>query len=118
MIGFTLHNITEGIGIAAPIAREQPALVALRAARRRWPGCPAVLGGLDRRLHLLAALGGGVPGARHGAIAQVVVEVTRLILRNSEGTGERREAALDWTTLAGVAAGIAIMYVTALAVAG
>jgi zinc transporter, ZIP family len=43
VIGFTLHNITEGIGSAAPIAREQPKLwhfVALAALA----GLPAVLG--------------------------------------------------------------------------
>ncbi len=117
VLGFTLHNVTEGVGIAAPVLRERPALqhffwLALLA------GGPAILGVwiggfIYSPLWASLFLAIGI-----GAIAQVVVEVTRLILRNSEGTGERREAALDWTTLAGVAAGIAIMYVTALAVAG
>jgi zinc transporter, ZIP family len=112
IVGFTLHNVTEGVGIAAPILRERPALrhfIGLAVLA----GGPAILGVwiggfVYSPLWATVFLAVGI-----GAIAQVIVEVTRLIT----GGGERREAALSWTTLGGVAAGIAIMYVTALAVA-
>jgi zinc transporter, ZIP family len=112
VIGFTLHNVTEGVGIAAPILRDRPAL-----AHFLWlallAGGPAVLGVwiggfIFSPLWATIFLAIGI-----GAIVQVIVEVGRLII----GGRERREAAFDWTTLAGVAAGIAIMYITALAVA-
>ena len=118
IVGFTLHNVTEGVGIAAPILRERPGLqhfplLALLA------GAPAILG---------VWIGGFVYSAFWatlflavgiGAIAQVIVEVTRLIARSDEREerAERREGVLTWTTFAGVTAGIAIMYLTALVVA-
>jgi hypothetical protein len=49
-----------------------------------------------------------------GAILQVIVEIARLIRRSQERAGE---PALTWTTFAGAAVGIALMYLTALLVA-
>lgn len=113
VVGFTLHNITEGIGIAAPIARERPRwwhFVLLAALA----GLPAVLGvwigGFVYNAFaaaLFLALGAG-------AIAQVVYEVGRLIARQSADDGV---PLLSPTTVGGLAAGIAIMYATALLVA-
>jgi zinc transporter ZupT len=113
VIGFTLHNVTEGVGIAAPILRESPrlrhfVLLALLA------GAPAILGVwiggfVYSPLWATIFLAIGI-----GAIAQVVVEVTRIITR---GTARENLPALNWTTLGGVTAGIAIMYATALIVA-
>jgi zinc transporter ZupT len=113
VIGFTLHNITEGIGIAAPIARERPKLwhfIVLAALA----GLPAVLGvwiggfifnNLTAAVFL--ALGAG-------AIAQVVYEVGRLIVRQSQDDGT---PVLSPAVFGGLAAGIVIMYATALLVA-
>lgn len=113
VIGFTLHNITEGIGIAAPIARNRPRLwhfVALAALA----GLPAVLGvwigGFiynSLAASLFLALGAG-------AIAQVVYEVGRLIFRQSSEEGA---PLLSPATFGGFAAGVAVMYATALLVA-
>jgi zinc transporter, ZIP family len=113
VIGFTLHNITEGIGIAAPIARERPRLwhfVALAALA----GLPAVLGVWIGGFiyNPLAAAVFLALGA--GAIAQVVYEVGRLISRQST---EEQAPLLSPATFGGFAAGVVIMYATALLVA-
>jgi zinc transporter ZupT len=114
ILGFTLHNVTEGVGIAAPIVREQPALsnfvwLALLA------GGPAILGVwiggfVFSPLWATVFLAIGI-----GAIAQVIIEVGRIIVRGAE---RRDQPALDWSTMGGITAGIAIMYATALVVAG
>lgn len=113
VIGFTLHNITEGIGIAAPLLRERPPLrhfawLALLA------GFPAALGtwlGAFSYSPFAAAL---FLGVGTGAILQVIVEVARLLGRRGEGIPGRLVSA--WT-FAGLLAGIAVMYGTALLVA-
>jgi zinc transporter, ZIP family len=113
VVGFTLHNVTEGVGIAAPILRERPALSHF-ARLALLAGAPAILG---------VWIGGFAPSPLWttlflavgiGAIAQVIVEVARLLV-----AGARRAAgpALDWTTLGGVTAGVGLMYATALLVA-
>jgi zinc transporter, ZIP family len=113
VVGFTLHNITEGIGIAAPIAHERPPLwhfVALAALA----GLPAVLGvwiGGFTRSDLLTVL---FLALGIGAIAQVIYEVGRLIVRDSRRDGV---PTVGPATLGGLAAGVAIMYATALLVA-
>jgi zinc transporter ZupT len=110
--GFTLHNVTEGIGIAAPLVRNRPSLghfVALAAVA----GGPAIIGTwlgafTYSPLWTTIFLAIGV-----GAILQVIVEVGRLIIRSQS---RHKEPALTWTTFGGVAAGIAVMYLTALLV--
>jgi zinc transporter ZupT len=113
ILGFTLHNVTEGIGIAAPLVRERPGLqhfvgLALLA------GAPAIIGTwigafVYSPFWATIFLAIGI-----GAILQVIVEVGRLIQRSQERAGE---PALSWTTFAGVTAGVALMYLTALLVA-
>lgn len=113
ILGFTLHNVTEGIGIAAPLVRDRPRLVHF-VGLAALAGLPAILGTwigafVYSPFWATIFLAVGI-----GAIAQVVVEVARLITR---GATRREEPALNWTTLSGVTAGIAIMYATALLVA-
>jgi zinc transporter ZupT len=110
--GFTLHNVTEGVGIAAPILRTRPALRHF-AGLALLAGAPAILGvwiGGFVYSPLWATVFLAI-GA--GAIAQVVVEVARLLADGQRSRG----ALLDWTTLGGVTAGMALMYATSLAVA-
>jgi zinc transporter ZupT len=113
ILGFTLHNVTEGIGIAAPLVHERPPLVHF-AALALLAGGPAILGTwigafVYSPFWATIFLAIGI-----GAIVQVIIEVGRLITRSQERAGE---PALDWTTFAGAAAGIALMYLTALLVA-
>jgi len=109
ILGFTLHNTTEGLAIVAPLAKERVAVVAL-AWLGLIAGAPTILG---------AWLGGFVyspiwsvvflaVGA--GAIAQVVVQITR-------GTaGERRlgDILASRAVFLGLVAGFGIMYVTGM----
>jgi zinc transporter ZupT len=113
VVGFTLHNITEGIGIAAPVAQDRPKLptfvwLALIA------GLPAIAGtwiGGFIYSDIAAAI---FLGVGTGAIVQVIVEVGKLLMRHG-----RREGAsfATWPNAIGFAAGLAIMYGTALLVA-
>src|SRR5215217_5899560 len=112
IVGFTLHNITEGVGIAAPILKETP-----RLTHFLWlallGGGPAILGtwiGGFAFSNLLAAVFLAV-GA--GAILQVIYEVTRLLLKD---TGRSKSPALSAPNLGGLLTGVAVMYATALLV--
>ena len=112
VIGFTLHNITEGIGIAAPMLAERPrfrtfvGLVALA-------GLPAVLGIWIGSFAFSAHWAAIALGIGAGAILQVLVEVGAYLARRS------REQDRSWASapvLAGIALGIAVMYATAFAI--
>jgi ZIP family zinc transporter len=113
ILGFTLHNVTEGIGIAAPLVRKRPALAHF-VGLALLAGAPAIIGTwigafVYSPFWATIFLAIGI-----GAILQVIVEVGRLIQRSQERAGE---PALSWTTFAGVTAGVALMYLTALLVA-
>ncbi|WP_225769653.1 ZIP family metal transporter [Inquilinus sp. Marseille-Q2685] len=110
VLGFTLHNITEGIGIVAPLLDRRPGWPVF-AGLAALAGLPAVFGiwfGSYAYSPHWAALALAV-GA--GAILQVIVEVGLLIMRQGMGAGRA-----SGTAVAGIAAGIAVMYGTALLV--
>jgi ZIP family zinc transporter len=111
VLGFTLHNITEGIGIVAPLLRLRPTLASF-IGLAALAGLPAVLGiwmGAYAFAPHWAALALAI-GA--GAILQVILEVGALLLRQGSTASGSRVAPI----LGGAAAGIAVMYVTALLV--
>ncbi|MBA3449659.1 MAG: metal transporter [Chloroflexia bacterium] len=113
ILGFTLHNVTEGIGIAAPLVKNRPALLHF-VGLAALAGAPAILGTwigafVYSPFWTTIFLAVGI-----GAILQVIVEVSRLIRRSQERAGE---PLLGWQTFAGAAAGVALMYLTALLVA-
>ena len=110
IVGFMIHNVTEGLGIAAPIAEDRTArpplgrlgLLAVLA------GAPAIVG---------AWIGGYVAndvlavvffGAAAGAAFEVVVEVGRYVAKRAPGG-----LSSPWV-IGGFLAGIAVMYVTGL----
>ncbi len=125
VIGFTLHNITEGIGIAAPLipasdqeqggADAQPAGPRLRTFI--WltllAGAPAILGAWVGGFAFLPVLATLFLGIGLGAIWQVIVEVGSL-LRNF--ANQEDAPLVSWINLAGFLAGLLIMYLTAFLV--
>jgi ZIP family zinc transporter len=109
VVGFALHNTTEGLAIVAPVARGGAASLRRLAPLGLLAGAPAVLGawiGASAFHPSLAALMFGI-GA--GAIAQVIVQIAPAV---------RDEAGRILHPLAagGLLAGIVVMYATGLLV--
>ena len=109
VVGFLLHNTTEGLGIVAPIAGERPSLGQL-ALLGAIAGVPTVIGAWIGGFSyspmwttLFFAIGAG-------AIAQVVVELGRVLRRDG------RPGLTAPLNAAGLVAGLAVMYVTGLVV--
>jgi len=114
VVGFTLHNITEAIAIAAPLtAQEQRPKIITFILLALLAGLPAMLGtwiGGFAFNPLLAVLFLSL-GA--GAILQVNLEVSRFLWKGAQREGT---TAVSWLNFAGLAAGITIMYLTAILV--
>jgi zinc transporter ZupT len=114
IVGFALHNTTEGLAIVAPMADgEQTAIkgsLGRLAALGAIAGAPAILGtwiGASIYNPSLAAL---LFGVGVGAIAQVIVQIAPSV-RDTTGR------LLHPLSAAGMATGLALMYVTGLLVA-
>jgi len=110
LLGFTVHNVTEGIGIVAPLLKRKPSLLVL-AGLVCLAGLPAVLGlwlGAFAFTNHWAALALGA-----GAILQVTIEIG-LLLRQQIGP---KSQSRDYPViLGGLIVGVAIMYLTGLLV--
>ena len=109
VIGFILHNVTEGIGIAAPVTRDRP--------RTAWfllmlliAGAPAIAGTLIGGFAYSPFLAVLFLGIGAGAIWQVIYEVGRMMQRDA---GRNDDFLVNWVTVTGLLAGIGIMYITA-----
>ncbi|GEM85978.1 hypothetical protein MGR01S_06030 [Meiothermus granaticius NBRC 107808] len=112
VLGFTLHNITEGVGIVAPVVRNNPGLrhfgwLALLA------GGPAILGVWLGGFAFNPVLATVFLAVGIGAILQVIWEVGRLVAKDSAALGQ---PLVNWVNLAGLTAGIGVMYLTAFLV--
>lgn len=107
VVGFIIQNITEGLGIIAPILRDRPNLSHLA-----WLGLvgggPAIIG---------AWLGGFAPSPTlavlflaigAGAIFQVVYEIAKLVGK------DMAQKPLPSTVFAGVVAGMLLLWITGL----
>ena len=111
VLGFLIHNTTEGLGIAAPLAVDRPPLrswLALGALAGLPTIAGAWIGGFVYSplfATLFLAIGAG-------AIFQVVYELVRMMVRQSG------DELMTSTNFAGFVAGLLIMYLTGLLVAG
>lgn len=108
VVGFAIHNTTEGLAIVAPVARQKTSagrllLLGLIA------GAPAVLGAWIGAAAFNASIAAFLFGFGAGAIAQVIVQLVPSI-RDEEGT------LLHPAAVAGILAGVALMFVTGLLV--
>jgi zinc transporter, ZIP family len=107
VVGFILQNITEGLGIIAPVLRDRPSIGRL-ALMGLIGGAPAIIG---------AWIGGYTPSPflavlflaiGTGAIFEVVYEIAKLIQKDTA-----RES-MPMTVFSGVLTGMLLLWVTGL----
>jgi len=135
VIGFMLHNITEGVGIVAPlVSRENRNVPRGQSAATSdsqkvqnsytlsiWvfiglallAGVPAILGSWIGGFAFSPFLVALFLGIAVGAIWQVIVEVISLLRKYADRDGS---PLVSWINLAGFVIGLAIMYLTAFLV--
>jgi zinc transporter ZupT len=109
VVGFTLHNVTEGLAVVAPIAKERVRIGRL-AALGLLAGAPAMAGAWAGGLAWSALGAVFCLGIGAGAIFQVAVEIGRYMARRSGGV------VLAPGNVAGLLAGVLVMYGTSLLV--
>jgi zinc transporter, ZIP family len=107
VVGFIIQNITEGLGIIAPVLRDRPGLSQL-ALMGLVGGGPAIVG---------AWIGGFSPSPTlavlflaigTGAVFEVVYEIAKLIQKDTT-----REP-MPLTVFSGIVAGMMLLWVTGL----
>ena len=108
VVGFAIHNTTEGLAIVAPIAYLRPSLARL-AMLGLIAGAPAVLGAWVGAAAFNASIAAFLFGFGAGAIAQVIVQLAPS-LRDGEGR------TLHPVAVGGLLAGMAVMFATGLLV--
>ncbi len=108
VIGFAIHNTTEGLAIVAPLKNSRPSLKRLLALGL-IAGAPAILGAWIGAAAFNASLAAFLLGIGVGAIAQVIQQIAPT-MRNSDGR------MFYPASVAGLAAGILLLYVTGLLV--
>jgi ZIP family zinc transporter len=115
IVGFALHNTTEGLAIVAPLAREgQESRVGLMGLLQLGAigGVPTILGAwlgafVNSPILAVLFLALGVGG---------IAQVTRQILAHSAGERGVSSFLREGHVVAGLAAGVLVMYVTGLIV--
>jgi zinc transporter ZupT len=107
VVGFALHNTTEGLAIVAPVAHLRPSIRRL-AALGLIAGAPAVLGAWIGAAAVTSWLGAFLFGFGAGAIAQVVVQLAPSLRDDGRP--------LQPSAICAVLAGLAIMFTTGLLV--
>lgn len=111
VLGFLLHNTTEGLGIAAPLAVDRPPIVQF-AALGALAGVPTIFGAWIGGFVYSPVFATLFLSIGAGAIFQVVYELTKMMVRQSG------DELMTVSNFAGFTAGLLIMYVTGLFVAG
>ena len=112
VLGFTLHNVTEGIGIVAPLTTTRPRLDQF-AALALLAGGPAIVGIWLGSLSYAPQWSALALAIGAGAILQVIFEVGAYLMRSAARQGANW---LSPATLVGFGLGIAVMYATAMLV--
>lgn len=107
VIGFILQNITEGLGIIAPVLRDRPSLSNL-AWMGLIGGVPAIVGAWVGGLTYSQPLAVLFLAIGAGAVFEVVYEIGKLIQRDAA------KRPMPLTIFAGVTVGMLLLYVTGL----
>jgi zinc transporter, ZIP family len=111
IIGFTLHNTTEGLAIIAPIARERPP-VGMLVRLGLIGGLPTIAGAWLGGLLYSPVAAVLFLGLGAGAIAQVVVQISRQVAAGRP----MAERFASTPIMIGLIAGFAVMYATGMLV--
>ncbi len=109
VIGFALHNTTEGLAIVAPLASRPPGLGRL-ALLGLIAGAPAILGAFIGAAAFNPSVAALLLGVGVGAIIQVIQQIAPTI---RDGSGRILHA----HSIAGILAGVGILYLTGLLLA-
>jgi ZIP family zinc transporter len=109
VIGFAIHNTTEGLAIVAPLARSEPPGVAKLGLLGLIAGGPAILGAVIGGAAYNQELATFLIGVGVGAIIQVIGQLLPSVR-------DRQGQALYPLSIAGLAIGAGILYVTSLLV--
>lgn len=107
VIGFIIQNITEGLGIIAPIVRDRPQWLNL-VLLGIIGGAPAIFGAWVGGLSYSRVLAVLFLAIGAGAVLQVAYQISKMILRDNS------KRPMPFTLLAGVLSGMAVLYITGL----
>jgi ZIP family zinc transporter len=108
VIGFAVHNTTEGLAVVAPVAKNRPSLLKL-AGLGLLAGGPAIIGAWIGASAFNGSVVAFLLGVGAGAIVQVIVQLAPFI-RDESGRH------LYPKSVAGLVAGIGVLYLTSLLV--
>jgi ZIP family zinc transporter len=108
VIGFAIHNTTEGLAVVAPVAKNRPSLPKLFGLGL-LAGGPAIVGAWIGASAFNGSVVAFLLGVGAGAIAQVIVQLAPFI-RDESGRH------LYPKSVAGLVAGIGVLYLTSLLV--
>jgi zinc transporter, ZIP family len=119
IIGFTLHNTTEGLAIVAPLAKSRKLMLRRLIIMGIIAGTPTIVGAwiggfLYSPIAIIIFLSIGA-----GAIFQVVYSVGSWMLRSHnqhQEIKEKKDISVNIFVIGGFAVGMVIMYVTGLLV--
>ncbi|MDQ3933389.1 MAG: ZIP family metal transporter [Actinomycetota bacterium] len=106
VVGFAIHNTTEGLAIVAPASGDRMPVRRL-ALLGAIAGLPVIPGALLGAASFDTSVTAFMLGVGAGAIAQVIVQI-------APSLRDRGGALLNPLTVAGVLAGVAVMYATGL----
>jgi ZIP family zinc transporter len=110
VIGFIIQNVTEGLGIIIPIAKDRPRLRDL-ALLSLVGGGPAIVGAWIGGFFTAPALSVLFLAIGAGAVFQVAYSIGKKLVWGSEGA-----KLMPFTAFAGVTAGMLALYVTGVLV--
>jgi zinc transporter, ZIP family len=107
VVGFILQNITEGLGIIAPVLKDRPTFANL-ALMGLIGGVPAIIGAWVGGLTYSQPLAVLFLAIGAGAVFEVVYEIGKIIQRDAV------KRPMPLTIFSGVTAGMLLLYVTGL----